>query len=449
MTRRASGGTPAGPDVTLIEPRWVIPAEPDGTVLEGHAVVVRGDRIAAVLPVDEAHRRHGSAARRLLATHALVPGLINLHTHAAMVLLRGIADDLPLKAWLTEHIWPAEARHVSPAFVEAGTLVAAAEMLRGGTTCFHDMYFFPEAAARATSRAGIRAVLGLVVLEFPTAYARNAAEYFDRGRAAHAALADHPLVGCAVAPHAPYTVSDPSFERSVTLAEELDLPLHVHVHETEDEVAESLAEHGRRPLARLDELGVVTDRLVAAHGVHLTAEERDLLASRGAAVAHCPAANFKLASGFAPIADLLARGVNVGIGTDGAASNNRVDLWSEVRLASLVAKAVAGRADAVPAYQALRMVTLNAARALRQEGRLGSITAGKQADLVAVDLSALELQPCFDPVSHLIYASGREHVTDVWVAGRPVVVDRGLQTVERDEVEAAAREWGGRIARGA
>lgn len=418
-------------------------------MLEGHAVVVQNDRIAEVLPVGEAHQRHGSAPRRVLPTHALVPGLINLHTHAAMVLLRGIADDLPLKAWLTEHIWPAEARHVSPAFVEAGTLVASAEMLRGGTTCFHDMYFFPEAAARAASRAGIRAVLGLVVLEFPTSYARDADEYFDRGRAARAALADYPLVGCAVAPHAPYTVSDASFTRCVALADEFDVPLHVHVHETEDEVAESVAHHGCRPLARLDALGVVTDRLVAAHGVHLTTEERDLLATRGAAVAHCPAANLKLASGFAPVADLVERGVTVGIGTDGAASNNRVDLWSEIRLAALVAKAVAGRADVVPAHQALSMITLNAARALRRDAHLGSITPGKQADLVAVDLSDPELQPCFDPVSHLIYASGREHVTHVWVAGRPVVVDRVLQTVDAGEITAAAREWGGRIAKGA
>jgi 5-methylthioadenosine/S-adenosylhomocysteine deaminase len=423
--------------------------DPEGAVLEAHAVVLQGDRIQAVLPASDARGRYGSAARVVdLPDHALVPGLINLHTHAAMALLRGLADDLPLKAWLTEHIWPAEARHVSPAFVEAGTLAAAAEMLRGGTTCFHDMYFFPEAAARAATRAGIRAVLGLVVLEFPTPYARDADAYFDRGRDAYAVLTAHPLVRCAVAPHAPYTVSDASFARCVALAAELDVPLHVHVHETEHEVAESLAEHGRRPLDRLDALGAVTDRLIAAHGVHLTPAERDLLAARGAAVAHCPAANLKLASGFAPIADLLARGVTVGIGTDGAASNNRMDLWSEVRLAALVAKAVAGRADAMPAHQALGMLTRDAARALRLDADLGTITPGKQADLVAVDLGAPELQPVFDPVSHLIYASGREHVTHVWVGGRPVVVDRVLQTVDLAEITAATREWGGRIARG-
>ena len=421
--------------------------EPDGTLLETHSVVVRGDRIAGVLPRAEARRAFPSATLVELPTHALLPGLINLHTHAAMALLRGVADDLPLRAWLTEHIWPAEARHVSEPFVEEGTLVAAAEMLRGGTTCFHDMYFFPEAAARACRRAGIRAVLGLVVVEFPTRYARDAQEYLAKAREVHAALAGDGLVCCGLAPHAPYTVSDASFQAAVTAAEEFDVPLHVHVHETEEEIAESLREHGCRPLARLDRLGVVSSRLVAAHGVHLTPDERDLLAERGAAVAHCPAANLKLASGFAPVADLLERGVRVGIGTDGAASNNRLDLWSEMRLAALVGKAVAGRAEALPAHAMLAMVTRDAARALGIDHAVGSIAVGKMADLVAVDLSAPELQPCFDPVSHLVYAAGREHVTHVWVGGTPVVLDRELQTVAQAEVDALARGWGIRIAR--
>lgn len=422
--------------------------EPAATVLEGHAVVLRDARIAGVLPRAEAARAFPGAAHVPLPTHALLPGLINLHTHAAMALLRGIADDLPLRAWLTEHIWPAEARHVSEAFVEAGTLVAAAEMLRGGTTCFHDMYFFPEAAARAARRAGMRAVLGLVVAEFPTRYARNAEEYLAKARDVHGALAGNGLVCCGIAPHAPYTVSDVSFRAAVAAAEEFDVPLHVHVHETEDEVAEGVREHGVRPLARLDGLGVVSSRLVAAHGVHLTPDERELLAERGAAIAHCPAANLKLASGFAPVADLMERGVRVGIGTDGAASNNRLDLWSELRLAALVGKAVAGRADALPAHAMLSMVTRDAARALRIDHAIGAVVEGRFADLIAVDLGASELQPCFDPVSHLVYAAGREHVTHVWVAGTPVVVERQLQTVEQAEVDALAREWGARIAHG-
>jgi 5-methylthioadenosine/S-adenosylhomocysteine deaminase len=322
-------------------------------------------------------------------------------------------------------------------------------MLRGGTTCFHDMYFFPEAAARAARRAGIRAILGLVIVEFPTPQARDAAEYLTKARESHDALAGDGLVCCGIAPHAPYTVSDATFTAAVALADELDVPLHVHVHETEHEVQESLQLHGRRPLARLDLLGAVSSRLVAAHCVHLTPGEMDLLAERGAAVAHCPASNLKLASGIAPVAELVARGVTVGIGTDGAAANNRLDLWSEMRLAALVGKVVAGRADALPAHTVLAMATRHAAVALGVDHAVGTVTPGKAADLVAVDLSAPELQPCFDPVSHLIYAAGREHVTHVWVAGRPVVAEGRLLTVEGAEIAAVAREWGDRIAAGA
>jgi 5-methylthioadenosine/S-adenosylhomocysteine deaminase len=437
----------SSPEVTILEPRWVVPIEPD-TVLENHAVAIRDSKIEAVLPVPEARARYAGAAHVALPTHALTPGLINLHTHAAMSLLRGSADDLPLRVWLSEHIWPAEARLVSPEFVHDGTLLAAAEMLRGGVTCFHDMYFFPLAAAAAARAAGMRAVLGLVVLEFPTSYAANAAEYFARGREVLDELAGDALVTCSVAPHAPYTVSDESFRAAVELAETADLPLHLHVHETEDELHESLTHHGRRPLARLNDLGVVTQRLIAAHCVHLESEERDLLATAGVHVAHCPAANFKLASGIAPIADLRTRGVNVGVGTDGAASNNRLDLWSELRLASLVAKVAARRAEAIPAAEALRMVTLNAARALGMADRVGSIAAGKEADLAAVDLGAIELQPCFDPRSHLVYAAGRQHVTDVWVRGRHVLANRTLTTVDVPDVTARAAAWAHKVAGG-
>jgi 5-methylthioadenosine/S-adenosylhomocysteine deaminase len=355
--------------------------------------------------------------------HALLPGLINLHTHAAMALLRGVADDLPLRAWLEDHIWPAEARHVSDAFVEAGTLVAAAEMLRSGTTCFHDMYFFPEAAARAARRAGIRAILGLVVVEFPTSQAKDAADYIAKAREAHAALATDGLVRCGIAPHAPYTVSDATFTEAVALADEFDVPLHVHVHETEHEIEESLQLHGRRPLERLDRLGAVSSRLVAAHCVHLTPAERDLLAERGAAVAHCPASNLKLASGVARIPELFAAGATVALGTDGAASSNDLDLFSAMRLAALLHKGVGGDATVVPAAQILRAATVGGATALGLADSLGSIEVGKRADLVAVDLDRPHTQPVFDPVSTLVYAAGRADVRHVWVEGVRVVRD--------------------------
>jgi 5-methylthioadenosine/S-adenosylhomocysteine deaminase len=431
---------------TILEPHWIIPIEPAAVVLTDQAVVLEGSAIAAVLPVAEARRRYPAATRVSLPSHVLLPGLVNLHTHAAMVLMRGLADDLPLHEWLNGHIWPAEARNMSEAFVHDGTRVAAAEMLRGGITCFNDMYYYPEAEARAVGAAGIRAVIGLVVLEFATPYARDSASYLARARETAAALRGDSLVRCAVAPHAPYTVGDEGFRTAVALAEECDLTLHVHVHETETEIRDSVSQHGVRPLERLDRLGAVSRRTVAAHGVHLSEEEIHLLADRGAHVAHCPTANLKLASGMAPVARLLAARVNVGIGTDGAASNNRLDLWSELRLAALLAKAVAGRADALPAHEALAMATLRGARALGLDSEVGSLRPGKRADIVAVDLGAPELAPCFDPASHLTYAAGREHVTHVWVDGRPVVADRALLTLDLGEMRALASEWGRRLA---
>jgi 5-methylthioadenosine/S-adenosylhomocysteine deaminase len=436
---------PAGPG-QLLEARWVVPVEPPGAVLPDHAVVIRNGRVAAVLPTRDARAAHADCVPITLPTHVLFPGMVNLHTHAAMVLMRGIADDLPLRVWLEAHIWPAESRHVSPEFVHDGTLAAAAEMLRGGVTCFHDMYFFPEAIARAAHTAHIRAVVGLISVEFPTPYARGPHEYLARGLEARARFAAHPLIAFSVAPHAPYTVSDASFAAALRVADEHDLPLHVHVHETEDEIAESLARHGCRPLERLRALGVVGPRLVAAHCVHLTDQEIALLAETGAHVAHCPAANLKLASGIARVAAMRAARINVGVGTDGAASNNRLDMLAELRLAALVGKAAAGRADALPAHEILAMGTLNAARALGLGERIGSIVPGKDADLVALDLGALELQPVFDPVSQLVYAAGRDAVTHVWVRGEPVVRDRVLRTVDVPAVRERAAAWGARLA---
>jgi 5-methylthioadenosine/S-adenosylhomocysteine deaminase len=430
----------------VIESRWVVPVEPAGAVLPRHAVVVREGRIAALASIDEARSRFPDATRVTLPSHVLIPGLVNLHTHAAMVLMRGIADDLPLRIWLEQHIWPAERRHTSADFVHDGTLIAAAEMLRGGVTCFHDMYFFPEAIARAARAAHIRAVVGLISLEFPTPYAAGPEEYVSRGLDVRARFAEEPLVSFAMAPNAPYTVSDASFTRVLRAAEEHDLPIHLHVHETEAEIAESQAEFGCRPLDRLATLGVVSPRLVAAHCVHLTDAEIALFAARGAHVAHCPAANLKLASGIARIAAMADRGVNVGVGTDGAASNNRLDMLAELRLAALLGKAAAGRADALPAHEVLAMGTLKAARALGLESRIGSIVPGKEADLTAVDLSALELQPVYDPVSHLIYAAGREAVTHVWVRGMACVADRELRTLDPSSLKASAAAWGARLA---
>jgi len=377
-----------------------------------------------VLPTAEAERSYQPTERVALPNHVLTPGLVNLHTHAAMTLLRGLADDLPLMSWLKDHVWPAESRHVSAEFVYDGTLLACAEMLRGGVTCFSEMYFFPEAAARAALAAGMRAALGIIAFEFPTAYAADANDYITKGLAARDELKEEPLLSFCMAPHAPYTVSDKTFTKIVTIAEELDLPIHTHLHETKAEIEESLARHKVRPIARLGALGVLGPRLIAAHAVHLTDAEIDTLARHGASVAHCPSSNLKLASGLARVAAMTARGVNVGLGTDGAASNNRLDLLEEMRLAALLAKAVANDAQAMPAHQAIAAATLHGARALGLEAVIGSLLPGKSADLCAVSFEEPELSPCYDPASHLVYAAGRAQVSHVWVAGE-IRLERG------------------------
>ncbi len=411
------------PPNSLLSPRWIVPVEPAGVVLEGHCVALRDGAIEAVLPQAAAEARFGGYERVDLGEHALIPGLVNAHTHAAMALMRGLADDQPLMRWLEQHIWPAEAKHVSAQFVRDGTLLACAEMLRGGITCFNDMYFFPGAAVEAALEAGMRISAGMIVFDFPSAYGADPDDYLAKGLALRDQWREHPLASFCLAPHAPYTVSDATFRKVAKLAAEVDVPVHIHLHETEDEIRRSLAEHGLRPLERLRRLDLLGPGLIAVHAVHLEDAEIALLAQHGASVAHCPSSNLKLASGFAPVAKLAAAGVNLSLGTDGAASNNRLDLFAEMRLAALLAKAVARDAEAMPAHVALRAATLGGAVALGLDGRIGSIAAGKAADLAAVRLAGPELSPCYDAPSQLVYAAGREHVSDVWVAGKRLLRD--------------------------
>jgi 5-methylthioadenosine/S-adenosylhomocysteine deaminase len=425
---------------TLLRCRWIVPVVPRGCVLEDHAIAVAGGRIVEVLPAAAAAGRYRAREVADLDRHAVVPGLVNAHTHAAMALLRGVGDDLPLMRWLTERIWPLEKALVSPEFVYDGSRLAALEMLRSGTTCASDMYFYPEAGVRAFRALGMRAVAGIIAIEFPTAYAADAEDYLRKGLAARDALRGDPLVSFTLAPHAPYTVSDATLQRVAMLADELDLPVHTHVHETDDEIRQSIAQHGVRPLARLDRLGIVSERLIAVHGVRLEDAELALLAERGATLAHCPASNLKLGSGIAPIARAAATGVHLALGTDGAASNNRIDMLAELRLAALLAKGAAGDASVVPAPVILESATLGGARALGLSDRIGSIEAGKDADLVAFDLAPPETQPLYDVVSHLVYSAGREQVSDVWVAGAPVVRERQVMaaTAHPDLMPAVA-----------
>jgi len=413
----APGATPAEIDL-LIRPEWIIPIEPAGITLSGHALAVNDGKIVAALPNDEAAQRFRPRKTVDLPGQVLLPGLVNLHTHAAMSLLRGYADDLPLMRWLSERIWPAEARHAGPDFVRAGTLLACAEMLRGGITTFNDMYFFPDAAAAAARQLGMRAALGIVVIEFPTSYAADADDYLAKGLAIRDALSEDPLLSFCLAPHAPYTVADKTFRNIATLAAQLEIPVHVHLQETRHEIEESLKQHGVRPLQRLQRLGLLGPQLIAVHAVHLEPGEIDLLVHEGCHVAHCPTSNLKLGSGIAPVSALQSRGLNFGLGTDGAASNNRLDLFHEMRHAALLAKGASENAEALDAHATLHAATLGGARALGLDDRIGSLLPGKTADLCTVRLDEWLLQPCFDPASHLVYVAGREQVTHTWVAGK-------------------------------
>ncbi|MFC3627010.1 TRZ/ATZ family hydrolase [Vogesella amnigena] len=428
----------------LISARWIITVEQDGQVLENHAVAVRNGRIVAILRPEEIAA--ANAAERIdLPQHVLMPGLVNLHGHSAMTLLRGMADDKALMDWLQNHIWPAEGKHVSDAFVFDGALLAMGEMFRSGTTTINDMYFFHAAMGRAGLAAGMRTFVGCSILEFPTVYGQNADDYIAKGMAERQQFLGEELITFTLAPHAPYTVADDTFRKVITLAEQEDMLIHCHIHETMDEVNGSIDQYQQRPLARLANLGLLSPRLIAAHMVHLSDEEIALVAKHGVSIAHNPTSNMKLASGIAPVQKLLAAGVNVGIGTDGAASNNKLDMLSETRMGALLAKVGTLDPTAVPAATAIRMSTLHSAQALGIADKVGTVSVGKQADLIAVDLSAVETSPQFDPISHIVYAAGREQVSHVWVNGRAVLRERQLTTLDEAELKAKAEDWRVRI----
>jgi 5-methylthioadenosine/S-adenosylhomocysteine deaminase len=429
----------------LVIPAALVPVEPAGAVLTDHALAVDAGRIVAVLPTADALARYAPRERRELPQHVLLPGLVNSHTHAAMSLMRGLADDLALMDWLQNHIWPAEGAHVSRAFCLDGVRLSAAEFIRCGITCANDMYFFPDAGAEGFADAGLRAVVGLIVIDFPSAWASGPDEYFAKGIELHDRLRGSPLIRTVFAPHAPYTVGDAALQKTRAYAVELGIGVHMHVHETEFEVADAVQKTGRRPWQRLKELGLLGPDFIAVHMTQLTDQEIAEAGQYGVHVAHCPESNLKLASGFCPVQRLLDAGVNVAIGTDGAASNNDLDLFGEMKTAALLAKGVSRDAQAFPAVRALHAATLGGARALAMDAEIGSLVAGKAADFIAIEMAAPHLQPVYNLVSHLVYAAGRSDVTDVYVAGRPLMRDRRLLSVDEEAVLARASEWRARI----
>ena len=429
----------------ILEARWIIPVEPHGIVLDHHAVALAGDKIAELLPIEQAREKYPLAERVDLSGHALIPGLINAHTHNPMTMMRGLADDLPLMDWLQQHVWPAEARVMGPEFVRDGVELAIAEMLRGGTTCCNENYFFPDVQAATYLRHGFRAAVGLPFIEFPSAWARSRDEYFDKNLAVHDEFRGEALITTTLAPHAPYTVADESFARIRVLSDQLDLPVHIHLHETAHEIDESKKQFGVRPFARLQSLGLVNDHLIAVHMTQLIDVEIAACTEFGVSVVHCAESNLKLASGFCPVESLRRARVNVALGTDGCASNNDLDMFGEMRTAALLAKGVAGDASAFDAAATLRAATIDAARALGLGETTGSIAAGKQADLAAVRLAVLESQPLYNVVSQLVYATGRHQVSDVWLAGVRKVENGKLLNMDRAALLEKAGYWQARI----
>lgn len=428
----------------LLLPTWLVPVEPAGVVLHDHGLGIRDGKIALIAPRADALRR-GATQIRELPGRLLTPGLINAHGHAAMTLFRGLADDLPLMTWLEKHIWPAEAKWVDERFVQDGTELAIAEQIKSGISCFADMYFFPEMACERVHASGMRAQISIPVLDFAIPGARDADEALRKGVTLFDEMRHHSRLSVAFGPHAPYTVSDTNLEKLRILAEELDAGIHMHVHETAFEVQQSLEQHGERPLARLHRLGLLGPRFQAVHMTQIDDDDIALLVATNSSVIHCPESNLKLASGFCPVEKLWQAGVNVAIGTDGAASNNDLDLLGETRTAALLSKAVAGSASALDAHRALRMATLNGARALGLDGEIGSLELGKAADIVAFDLRGLAQQPVYDPVSQLIYATSRDCVEHLWVAGKPLLEDRRLTRLDEERIIATTRQWGAKI----
>jgi 5-methylthioadenosine/S-adenosylhomocysteine deaminase len=431
---------------TLIHARWIIPVEPESVTLENHSLVIDSGRIVDLLPTEQATQHYQGKHTETLASHALLPGLVNSHTHAAMTLMRGIADDLPLMEWLTQHIWPLEQQWMGEDFVRDGTDLAIAEMLRGGTTCFNDMYFFPDITAEQAVKHGIRASIGLIVFDFPTIWAADSDAYIEKGLALYEKVKDQPLISTTFSPHAPYTVSDAPLRKISALSDQFARPIHIHLHETRYEVEEALHQSGKRPLQRLQDLGLVKPALIAVHATQLTDADITHLAQAGASIVHCPESNLKLASGFCPVARCLAAGINVALGTDGAASNNDLDMLGEMRTAALLGKAVAEDASAVPAMTALRMATINGAKALGLAHEIGSLSIGKAADVIAIDLSALETQPVYNPVSQIVYAASRQQVSDVWIAGKRLLEQGQLTSIDIKELMVRVKHWQERLA---
>ena len=433
--------------ITIIKPRWILTVNEQFDLLTDSALIIENDIIQSILPVSELHTVEGLDEAEVVSldNHVLMPGLINTHTHAAMSLLRGIADDLPLMDWLNNHIWPAETKWVDRQFIQDGVKLCVAEMIRSGTTCLNDMYFFPDIMAKTCQQMGMRATTGLIVLDFPTVWAQSADEYLSKAMAVIDEVKEYPLISTAFAPHAPYTVSDKPLEKIAMYSSELDIQVHMHIHETQFEVDESVKNIGKRPLERLDQLNLLNPNLMAVHMTSLNELEMERIAETGVHVVHCPESNLKLASGFCPVDTLQKLNINICLGTDGAASNNDLDMFGEMRTAALLSKGISGNASSCNAEQSLRMATINGAKALGLADQIGSLEAGKKADVIAVDFSQLNTQPVYDPIAQLVYATNSMQVSHVWINGEQKLKDYQLTDIDAVEIISTAQQWQDKI----
>ncbi len=430
---------------TLISAKWVLPIAPKNTVLTDHSVAIHQGKIIDLLPTSEAKQKYQADQHHQLDHHAVMPGLINTHTHSAMTLLRGLADDLPLMDWLTNHMWPAEEKFMDANAIELGSELAIAEMLRGGITCFNDLYFFPQHTAKIATNIGIRATLGLPIMDVPTLWAKDSQESLDKGLAIYKDFDQHPLINWALGPHSPYTCNDETLKKILATSEKHDLRIHIHLHESINEIEQGLEQSGVRPMERLNQLGLLNSKLMTAHMVHLTSEEIELAAATGIHILHCPEANLKLANGIAPIAALKHAGANVALGTDGPASNNDLDFFSEMRTASLVSKGSTFEATALPALEVLEMATLSGAKALGLEHSIGSLEVGKDADLISIDLNHLNTSPVYHPHSQIIYSANRLQVDDVWVMGKQLLSQGRLSAINTTDLIQKAQQWSNKL----
>lgn len=427
---------------TLIYARWILPISPHNSILENHAIAINKGRITAILPVEQFRQWQAAEEVKLSDEHVLMPGLINTHAHSPMNLFKGLADDLPLMDWLQQHIWPAEQAILNEESMKDGVLLAILEMIRGGTTCFCDHYFFHETIAQAAVEAGMRANVGLWIGSVPTLWANNEAEYFAK---VEKTLTNNrhpdPLISWSLAPHSPYIVSEHAFKKMKGISEQYQVPIHIHLHETEAEIEQCLKQYQRRPIQWLHDLGLLSRRLIAVHMTQLTDEEIQMIKQGEVSAVHCPESNLKLASGFCPVSKLVANGINVSIGTDGAASNNDLDMFAEMQTAALLAKAVSCSATAVPAPQALAMATINGAKAFGLDHEIGSLEVGKWADIIAIDLSSYLTQPVYNPMSTLVYAVDRQQVSDVWIAGKRLLKNKEFTQLDSQAIISKAKQW--------